>query len=167
MPFIFFSSQVWHTYHCQLFNDKSYLYIHIKYTWFGLVEFLWHINHCRLFNAKFCVHIYIKYIWLGLVEFLWHINHCWLFKDKSSLYIYIYMIWFGWILWHISRMYIHIYTYIYIYVYDLLPNSLYVTLSLRVLLVLRHISRCRLSNANPSLFIYIRYIWFVNIGQQY
>ena len=33
--------------------------------WFGLV--LWHINDCRLFNAKSFLYIYIKYIWFGLV----------------------------------------------------------------------------------------------------
>ena len=35
--------------------------------WFGLV--LWHIKHCRLFNAKSFLYIYIKYIWFGLVWF--------------------------------------------------------------------------------------------------
>ena len=35
--------------------------------WFGLV--LWHINHCRLFNAKSFLYVYIKYIWFGLVWF--------------------------------------------------------------------------------------------------
>ena len=35
--------------------------------WFGWV--LWHINRCWLFNAKSFLYIYIKYIWFGLVEF--------------------------------------------------------------------------------------------------
>ena len=35
--------------------------------WFGWV--LWHINHCRLFNTKSFLYIYIKYIWFGLVGF--------------------------------------------------------------------------------------------------
>ena len=35
--------------------------------WFGLV--LWHINHCRLFKAKSFLYIYIRYIWFGLVWF--------------------------------------------------------------------------------------------------
>ena len=35
--------------------------------WVGLV--LWHINHYWLFNAKSFLYIYIKYIWFGLVGF--------------------------------------------------------------------------------------------------
>ena len=35
--------------------------------WFGMI--LWYINHCRLFNAKSFLYIYIKYIWFGLVGF--------------------------------------------------------------------------------------------------
>ena len=31
--------------------------------------FLWHINPCRLFNAKSFLYIHIKSIWFGLVEF--------------------------------------------------------------------------------------------------
>ena len=34
--------------------------------WLGL----WHINHCRLFNANSFLYIYIKYIWFGLVGFM-------------------------------------------------------------------------------------------------
>ena len=78
--------------------NPLYIYIYIKYIWFGLVGFygisiivgylmpnslyiyilkiydlvgwvLWHINHCRLFNAKSSLYIYIKYIWFGLVGF--------------------------------------------------------------------------------------------------
>ncbi len=76
----------------------TYIYIYIKYIWFGLVGFydissivgylisnplytyilniyklVWlglrHINHYRLFNAKSFLYIYIKYIWFGLVGF--------------------------------------------------------------------------------------------------
>ena len=101
-----------------------YLYISIKYIWFGWVGFygistivgylipnplytyilnvydlvglgLWHINHCRLFNAKsFFIHVYKIYN----IWFGWvlrHFNHCWLFNAKSSIYIYIENIWFG------------------------------------------------------------------------
>ena len=89
---------LWHFNHCRLFNTKSFLYIYIKYIWFGLVGFygistivgylmpnafntyilniynlvwlvLWHINHYRLFNTKSSLYIYIKYIWFGLVGF--------------------------------------------------------------------------------------------------
>ena len=35
--------------------------------WVGFV--LWHINHCRLFNAESFLYIYMKYIWFGLVGF--------------------------------------------------------------------------------------------------
>ena len=35
----------------------------------GFDYVLWHINHCRLFNAKSYLYIYIKYIWFGLVGF--------------------------------------------------------------------------------------------------
>ena len=30
---------LWHIYHCRSFNDKSSLYIYIKYIWFSLVVF--------------------------------------------------------------------------------------------------------------------------------
>ena len=64
---IWFGLVIWHINHCWLFNDKSSLYIYIKYIWFGLV--LWHINHCRLFNGKSSLYIYVKYIWFGLLRF--------------------------------------------------------------------------------------------------
>ena len=35
--------------------------------WFGWV--LWYINHCRLFNEKSYLYLYIKYIWFDLVGF--------------------------------------------------------------------------------------------------
>ena len=88
---------LWHINCCRLFNTKSFLYIYIKYIWFGLVKFygisplvgylisnpfytyildmIWfgwvlrHINHCRLFNAKSSLYIYIKYTGFGLVVF--------------------------------------------------------------------------------------------------
>ena len=45
-----------------------YTYIYQIYMiWFNLV--LWHIDHCGLFNAKSFLYIYIKYIWFGLVWF--------------------------------------------------------------------------------------------------
>ena len=83
-----------HINHCRLLNTKSFLYIYIKYIWFGLVgsygisplvvnlmpnslytfisniyDLVWLslINHCWLFNVKFSSYIYIKYIWFGLV----------------------------------------------------------------------------------------------------
>ena len=80
----------WHINPCRLFNAKSYVYIYIKYIWFGLVGistlvgylmsnpiytyiiknmiwFSWLINPCRLFHVKSYLYIYIKYIWFGLV----------------------------------------------------------------------------------------------------
>ena len=83
---------------CRSFNAKSFLYIYIKYMWFGLVGFygistlvgssligcpfhmalchIWakslvnfHINPCRSFNAKSFLYIYIKYMSFGLVGF--------------------------------------------------------------------------------------------------
>ena len=105
----------------RLVNNRFHKQINV---WFGLV--LWHINYCRLFNAKSFLYIYIKYIWYGLVGFygistivgylmpnslytyilnvyslvwlgwvLWHISYCRLFNAKFFLYIYIKYIWFG------------------------------------------------------------------------
>ncbi len=43
-------------------------YIHEIYMiWYGLI--LWHINHRSLFNTTFYLYIYMKYIWFGLVWF--------------------------------------------------------------------------------------------------
>ena len=51
-----------------LMPNPLYTYIlNIYRIWFGRV--LWHINHCRLFNAKSFLYIYIRYIWFGLVGF--------------------------------------------------------------------------------------------------
>ena len=61
--------------------------------WFGWV--LWHINHCRLFNDKSSLYIYIKYIWFGLVGFYVISTIVGYLMTKSSLYIYIKYIWFG------------------------------------------------------------------------
>ena len=95
---VWFGWVLWHINYCWLFNAKSFLYIYIKYIWFGLVGFygistivgylmpnplytyisniynfvwlvLWHIKHCRLFNAKSSLNGYTKYIWFGLVGF--------------------------------------------------------------------------------------------------
>ena len=50
---IWFGWVLWHINHCNLFNIKSFLYVHIEYIRVDLVGLgLWHINHCRLFNAK-------------------------------------------------------------------------------------------------------------------
>ena len=37
--------------------------------WIGLVRFLWHTNHCRLFNANPFLFLYIKYTWFGWLRF--------------------------------------------------------------------------------------------------
>ena len=147
--------------------------------WF---RFLWHINPCRLFNAKSSLYIYIKYIWFGWVGFygistivdylmpnplytyisnmiwfgwvLWHINPCRLFNAKSSLYIYIKYIWFGLVgFYGISTL-----------VGYLMPNPLYTYILNMIWLgwVLWHIKPLWLFNAKSSLYIYIKYIWFVN-----
>ena len=108
---------LWHINHCRLFNAKSFLYMYIKYIWFGLVGFygistivgylmpnpfytytldiydlfgwvLWHINHCRLFNAKSFLYIYIKYIWFGLVGF-YGISTIIIYLMANPLYTYI------------------------------------------------------------------------------
>ena len=83
--------------HCRLFNDKSFLYIYIKYIWFGLVEF-YDISTMVGYSMLNPVYTYISYIIFDLVWFCWvlsYINHCRLFNDKSFLYIYIKYIWFG------------------------------------------------------------------------
>ena len=149
--------------------------------WFGLI--LRHINHWRSFNARSSLYIYIKYIWFGLVWFygistivgylmpnplytyilnimiwfgliLWHINHCRLFNARSSWYIYIKYIWFGLVWFYgISTIVGH-----------LMPDPLDTYLSNIYDLVwfdLWHINHCRSFNAISSLYIYIKYIWFV------
>ena len=45
-----------------LMPNRIYIYIYLIYMiWFGWV--LWHINHCRLFNDKSSLYIYIKFIY--------------------------------------------------------------------------------------------------------
>ncbi len=74
---------------CRLFNDRYFLYIYIKYIWFGLVVF-YVISTIEDYLMPNRFHTYtwdIYMIWFGWV--LWYINHCRLFNAKSSLYIYI------------------------------------------------------------------------------
>ena len=95
-------------------------------------------------------------IWFGWV--LLRINHCWLFNAKSSLYLYIRYIWFGLVgFYGVSTFVVYsmpnpLYTYI-LNIYDLVWFGL----------VLWHINHCRLFNVKFSLYMYIRYTWFVNI----
>ena len=89
---------LWHIRQHRLSNAKSFLYIYLKYVWFGVVGFygisaiigyvmpnpfytcisniydwfgwvLWHIRQHRLCNAKSFLYIYLKYVWFGLVGF--------------------------------------------------------------------------------------------------
>ena len=121
---IWFGLVLWHINHCRLFNAKSYLYIYIKYLWFGLVGF-YGISTIvgYLMPNPLYTYICIQYRWFGLVGFygistiigylmrnpiihiywihmiwfgwvLWHVNHCGLFNAKSSINIYIKYIWF-------------------------------------------------------------------------
>ena len=84
----------------------------------------------------------------------WHINHCRLFNTKSSLYIYIRYIRYILVAFYgISTT-----------VGYLMPNPLY-TYTLNIYdLVWLHINYCRLFNARSSLYIYIRYIWFILVA---
>ena len=151
-------------------------------SWFGWV--LWHINYCGLFNAKSFLYIYIRYLWFGLVWFgfmaykqlmviwcqiilihtyqiymtwfvwiLWHISHCRLFYAESSLHVYIKYIWSGLVgFYGIS-----------IIVAYLVPNHPLIYISNIYELfgwVLWHINHCRLFNAKSFLYIYIKYLWF-------
>ena len=86
---------LWHINHCGLFNAKSiFIHIyHIYVIWFGWV--LWHINHCGLFNAKSFLYIYIKYIWFGLVGFYGTSTIVGYLMPNPFLYIYIKYIRFG------------------------------------------------------------------------
>ena len=56
---------------CYLMPNPIYTYILNIYglDWLGWV--LWHINHYRLFKAKSYLFIHIKYIWFGLVGLGW------------------------------------------------------------------------------------------------
>ena len=56
---------------------------------FGFV--LWHINHCRLFNAKSFLNIHIKFIWFGLVWFYGISTTIGYLNPNSFIYIYIYI----------------------------------------------------------------------------
>ena len=99
-------------------------------------------------------------IWLGWV--LWHINHCRLSNVRSSLYTYIKYIWFGFVgFYGISAIVGYLmsnpfYTYT-INIYDLVWFGL-----VWFGLVLCYINHCKLFNAKSSLYIYNKYIWFVN-----
>ena len=94
---------LWHINHCRLLNAKSFLYLYIRYIWFGLVGFYgistivgyWMPNPFY----TYILNIY-DLVWLGWV--LWHINHCRLLIAKSFLYLYIKYIWFGLVWWHIN-----------------------------------------------------------------
>ena len=97
---------LWHINLCRLFNAKSFLYIYIKYIWFGWV--LWHGNHCGLFNAKSSLYIYIRYIWVGLgwVGFygistlIGYLMSNPLYKNISNIYD---LVWLGLVLWDINH----------------------------------------------------------------
>ena len=52
-----------------LIPDPLYTYIPNIYDLVLFCFVLWHINHCGLFNGESYLYIYIKYIWFGLVEF--------------------------------------------------------------------------------------------------
>ena len=106
--------------HCRLFDNKSYLYIHIKYLRFDFVGFYrisiivhylminslytyilntsdsvwlgyWNFNRCRLFNDKSFLYIPIKYLRFGLVGF-YGISTIVGYSMTSLLYIYIYIV---------------------------------------------------------------------------
>ena len=62
---ILFGWVLWHINHCRLFNAKSYLYIYIEYTCFGLVGFYGISN----IDAKSYLCKYIKYTCIELVVF--------------------------------------------------------------------------------------------------
>ena len=66
---VLFGWVLWHIKYCWLFNAKSFLYIFIKYLWFGLVRYYGISTIVGLFNAKFSLYIYIKYVWFGWVGF--------------------------------------------------------------------------------------------------
>ena len=77
-----------------LMPNSLYLHIYWIYrNWFGWI--LWDINRCRLSNAKSFLYLFIKYIWFGLVLFYWIFNHCRVFNTKPFLYLYIKYIGFG------------------------------------------------------------------------
>ena len=71
--------------------------------WFDLI--LWHINHCWLFKVKFYLYIYIRYIWFGLVWFYGistitgYLMPNPLYTYKLNIYG---LVWFCWVLWHVS-----------------------------------------------------------------
>ena len=143
---------LWHIEYWRLFNAKSSLYIYIKYIWFSLAGFNGKSTVVGyLMQNLLCTYILNIYDLVSLV--LWHTKHCWLFNAKSYLYIYIKYIWFDLVGFHgISTivgylMQNPLYTYI-LNIYDL------------VWLILWHINHCRLFNVKPSLYIYIKYIWF-------
>ena len=155
---IWFGWVLWYINHCWLFNAKPSLYIYIKYIWFGLVGFygISIIVGYSMPNPLYTCILNIYMIWFGWV--LWYINHCWLFNAKPSLYIYIKYIWFGLVgFYGIS-----------IIVGYSMPNPLY-TCILNIYMiwfgwVLWYINHCWLFNAKPSLYIYIKYIWFGLFG---
>ena len=103
-----------------LLNAKSFLYIYIKYIWFGLVGFYGILTIMGYLMPNLLYTYILKIydlVWFGLV--LWHINHCRLF-NAQSLYIYIKyirfsLVWFG-LVWYYGVLIIVCY---------LLPNPLY------------------------------------------
>ena len=153
---IWFGWVWWHINHCRLFNAKSSLYIHIRYIWFDLVRFYGISTLVGYLNPD-PLYVFISNIYYLVCLVLGHINHCRLFNVKSSFYIYIKYIGFGLVRFYgISTI-----------VGYLQPNPLYTYISNiydLVCLVLGHINHCRLFNANSSLYIYIKYIWFGLVG---
>ena len=145
----------WHINHCRLLNAKSYLYIYIKYIWFGLVGF-GGISTIVGYLMPNPLYTYILNIY-GLVW--WHIKHCWLFNAKSSLYINkIYMIWFG-LVWFYGKP---------IIVGYLMPNPFY-TYILNIWFGLARFygisTIVGYLMPNPLyiyIYIYIYQIWFLN-----
>ena len=147
---IWFGWVLWRINHCRLFNDKSSLYIYIKYIWFGLVGFygvstiVGYLMPNPLYT--YILNIY-DLVWLG---FLWHINHCRLFNAKSSLYIYIYIkyIWIGLIgFYGVCPI-----------VGYLMSNPLYIYIYIKYIwfhyVGFWYINHCRLFNAKSCLHIY-------------
>ena len=59
---------LWHINHCRYFNDKSSLYIYIKYIGFSLVGF-YGISTIVIYLMPNLLYTYILNIWFGLVGF--------------------------------------------------------------------------------------------------
>ena len=104
---IWFGCVLWHINHCRLFIAKSFVYIYIKYTGFGLVWFglawLDGISTIVGYLMPNTVYTYISNIYdLVWVDFM--VYHPFIYCQILFIHIYwIYMIWLDLVLWHVNH----------------------------------------------------------------